>query len=212
MNNQSKSFRKVGQAGFSLIELMVSIAISLIVMAAALSAYQSAAQLNRVAAAQSKMNEDGQAALALLSRDIRMAGSNPVQLGRGPLLMKNPVYTATAAQVKFSSGAKRGMFKVSAFSLRGCKGLPAGDSGLSTLDGLACAGGSSDMLAVSYEADVYNTTPSEGLPTDCTGAALSVITAKPPAAPPAPGHEKITRMVLGISRTLLLKTLITLTL
>jgi type IV pilus assembly protein PilW len=198
MKNQTKNCRNRSQAGFTLIEIMVSIAIGLIVVTAALSAYLGAAQLNRAAAAQSLMNEDGQAALALLTREIRMAGSNPVQLDRGPLISRNPVYEATAAQTNYTAeSAKTGAFTVSDFSLRGCTGLfiaGAPGSAANTIDNLTCGTGNSDVLALSYEADIFNTTPAlglpTGLPTDCTGTPLSVITVTPPAAAPAPGNEQ----------------------
>lgn len=64
-------------AGFSLIELLVSLAIGLIIMVAAISAYVGSAGANRMSDAQSRMNEDAQAALGILAQQIRMAGNNP---------------------------------------------------------------------------------------------------------------------------------------
>jgi type IV pilus assembly protein PilW len=194
MRNQTTNYRNRSQVGFTLIEIMVSIAIGLIVVTAALSAYLGAAKLNRVATAQSIMNEDGQAALTLLTREIRMAGSNPMQPDRGPLISRNPVYEATAAQTSYNTGStKIGAFTISAFSLRGCTGLFIAEdpgSAADTIDNLTCVNGNGDTLALSYEADVFNTTPFFGLPTDCTGTPLSIITVTPPTAAPAPGNEQ----------------------
>ncbi|NDD14198.1 MAG: pilus assembly protein PilW, partial [Betaproteobacteria bacterium] len=58
---------------------MISMTIGLVIMGAALSAYQGTATASRVAEAQSRMNEDAYAALELLSQQIRMAGANPKQ-------------------------------------------------------------------------------------------------------------------------------------
>lgn len=66
--------RKRSSQGFSLIELMVSLTIGLVIMIAAFSAYIGAASANKMVDAQSVMNEDGQAALSILSQQIHMAG------------------------------------------------------------------------------------------------------------------------------------------
>ena len=97
------------QAGFSLVELMVSLTIGLVITVAALSAYMGSSNAGRVADAQSRMNEDAQAALSTLSQQVRLAGANPVQVGQvlvggKPVQVsrvypfrRNPVYLATYA-------------------------------------------------------------------------------------------------------------------
>ena len=164
-NNRAKH----AYAGFSLIELMISIAIGLVIMGAALSAYQGAATASRVAEAQSRMNEDAYAALELLSQQIRMAGANPKQANYAQSTPSNPI--------------------TNTFSLRGCG---TAFSNLKTAGGvtaaakildLTCPSVASDAaqphaLAVAYEADKFNTVPlANGTPTDCLGNGLKAQTA-----------------------------------
>lgn len=142
--------------GFSLIELMISLALGLVISVAALSAYIGASGATKVTEAQSRMNEDGQAALLILTQQIRMAGYLP-----------NPAHTGNKAM-----------------NIRGCDGVftvadaPAADN-------LACNGDSSttdaDSIYINYEADTRNTVASAGMiPTDCLGNELAVITDSPP--------------------------------
>lgn len=169
--------------GFSLVELMVSLTIGLVIAVAAMSAYLGAAGAGKMAEAQSRMNEDAQAALAILSQQIRMAGNNPDQANRvhdpDPTLSsrRNPVYGATS----FPTGT----FTTSNFIMRGCDGkfsniATAG----TTLDTLTCVGGTTalpDSIAISYEADRFNTIPTTaGVPTDCLGQRLGTINASLP--------------------------------
>jgi type IV pilus assembly protein PilW len=160
---------RTGCSGFSLVELMISITIGLIIMGAALSAYQSAATASRVAEAQSRMNEDAQAALELLTQHIRMAGANPKQANYALSTPRNPV--------------------TNTFSLRGCatgfgnlKAVGATPAATS-ISALTCPAVALDSaqphaIAVTYEADRFNTTPTDsGTPTDCLGSSLTAQTA-----------------------------------
>ena len=156
------------QKGLSLIELMVSIAIGLVVIVAVMSAYLGTADAGKMADAQSRMNEDANAALNVLSQQLRMAGTNPKRANYMNTTASNPVFTGTA------------------FSVRGCDG----DFGniASPLDpaALTCAGTVSalpDSIAVTYEADDFNTVPittapaaGKGKGTDCLGSSLSIVT------------------------------------
>ena len=172
--------------GFSLIELMVSMTIGLVIVGAALSAYLGAASAGKVADAQGRMNEDAQAALSILTQQLRMAGTNPNQANRVALSRHNPVYGTTT----FTTSP--GTFTLSNFTIRGCDGkfnsISTAAGTLDTLDTSTCATGTStvpDSIAVNYEADRYNTVPtSGGLPTDCLGNTLSTITATFPATTP----------------------------
>ena len=159
--------------GFSLIELMVALAIGLIIATAAFSAYLGASNASRVSDAQVRMNEDAQAALSILSQQLRMAGNNPNEANRTDATRRNLVYGPNASATPYPSS----------FSLRGCgsnkSGVKSRFSNLETavnMDGLKCeadANTISDSIAVSYEADAYNTVPTPlKLPTDCLGAAL----------------------------------------
>ena len=162
--------------GFSLIELMVSLTIGLVIVVAAISAYLGAAGAGKMSDAQSRMNEDAQAALNILVQQLRMAGNNPVQGNRAEEFRRNPVYnpygttTHTTTPANFSS----------TFSIRGCDGTFSNINSTGvTLDTLTACGTSTlpDSIAVNYEADGFNTIDSGGLPTDCLGNTLSTIDA-----------------------------------
>lgn len=172
------------QTGLSLVELLVSLAIGLIVMVAAISAYLGSAGAGRTAEAQSRMNEDAQAALSILSQQIRMAGNNPDQQNRvdnadpTQSSLRNPVYGVTSLPLA-------GTHTTSLMSLRGCDGTFTNINTTNTtttgIDTLACTPGGTntvpDSIAVSYEADRFNTIPASNLPTDCLGNRLEVVTA-----------------------------------
>ena len=170
--------------GFSLIELLISMTIGLVIVGAALAAYLGASGAGKVAEAQSRMNEDGQAALNILTQQLRMAGNNPNQVDRVGLSRQNPVYGTTT----FTTSP--GTFTTSFFSIRGCDDRFSNITATTAtnLDALTCAAGTStlpDSIAVNYEADRYNTIPtSAGLPTDCLGNAISIVTATFPITTP----------------------------
>ncbi|MBG6073561.1 MULTISPECIES: PilW family protein [unclassified Polaromonas] len=166
--------------GFSLIELMLAMAIGLVIAAASFSVYLAASGTSRMAEAQGRMNEDAQAALSILTQQLRMAGSNPNQSDRiNDASRRNPVYGATS----YPTGA----YTMSNFILRGCDGKfkPTAGSGPERLDNLVCDDqvAEPDSLAVSYEADRFNTIPTAlgDLPSDCLGSRLSTIVATLPA-------------------------------
>lgn len=173
--------------GFSLIELMISLTIGLLITVAAFSAFMGASGASRMAEAQGRMNEDAQAALSILTQQLSMAGNNPDQPNRvdnsNPTLSsrRNPVYLQSPPSSGFTLLPTT--FELSAFSIRGCDGQFSNITTAGNLDALTCAAGTStspDSIAVSYEADKFNTVPTTGLlplPTDCLGNALSTITA-----------------------------------
>ena len=165
-------------SGFSLIELMVSLAIGLLISAAAFSAYLGAASANKMAEAQGRMNEDAQAALTILTQQLRMAGSNPDQANRADSSRIDPVYSPYGTTTFSTTPAT---FSLSAYSIRGCAGTFSNLATAARLDDLSCAAGAGsppDSIAVSYEADAFNSvTTAAKVPTDCTGAALEQIAA-----------------------------------
>ena len=182
MTRSQHPLRRYRSKGFSLIELMVSLTIGLIIAVAAFSAYLGASNAGKTSEAQVRMNEDGQAALSILTQQLRMAGTNPGQADRVFASRRNPVYGTTT----FTTSP--GTFTLSAFSIRGCDGKFSNITTTATLDSLTCTSGTTtlpDSIAVNYEADIYNTLPtSAGLPSDCLGNRLSVITATFPATTP----------------------------
>jgi|GEM_PF-245604 type IV pilus assembly protein PilW len=183
--------------GFSLIELMISLTLGLIIMVAVLSTYISSAAASRMAEAQGRMYEDGQAALTILTQQLRMAGYNPYQTDRLDTNVQNPVYTEPTSYSDVASAVgwtysgditPNGLFELSDYSIRGCDGAfsfssPATSlTGATSLDDLGCATDTGpDSIALSYEADRFNTVPTIGLfPTDCLGYPLGEITASVP--------------------------------
>ena len=172
--------------GFSLIELMVSLTIGLVIAIAAFSAYLGASSSSKMTDAQSRMNEDGQAALMILSQQLRMTGNNPRQSnrteesGRNPIYLPTPTFTLPTPTFTFSAGA----YTLATFRVRGCDGTFENvTSTTATIDSLntsTCVSGTSttpaDSIAVNYEADQYNTLPTSSLiPTDCLGNGLTQI-------------------------------------
>lgn len=149
--------------GLTLVELMVSLVIGLILMIAIVSAYVGSSGASRMAEAQGRMNEDGQAALNILVQQLRMAGNNPKQPNYTSGAPRNPVYDATT------------------YIIRGCDGTFSDVTTAASIPALTCAAGGGtarDSVAISYEADRYNTVPTTaGLPTDCLGQALPAINA-----------------------------------
>ena len=155
--------------GFSLIELMISLAIGLVMMVVVFSAYLGASAAGRIAEAQGRMNEDAQAALSVLTQQLRMAGNNPIQFDRTAESPRNPVYKQESTGTAYYSS----------FMIRGCGEKFNTSSLITNLDDLKCSDGggySANAIAVSYEADVFNTVSTvEGEPTDCLGAKLPKI-------------------------------------
>lgn len=186
------------QTGFSLIELLVAITIGLVIVSAALVAYLGSSEAGRTSAAQSRMNEDAQAALDILSQQIRMAGNNPKQPGYTLAAPRNPI--------------------TNTFSLRGCdttfsNAKPVGATPAATdINALTCPTGSGPhSIAITYEADRYNTIPtSANVPTDCVGRSLpeqnaSVVQIDSPtttAAKPVKFYEADNRFYIDTSATI----------
>jgi type IV pilus assembly protein PilW len=62
------------QGGLTLIEILVSLAISVLVIAGVLEVYTSSKQTYRVQEASSRLQENGRFAISFIARDLRMAG------------------------------------------------------------------------------------------------------------------------------------------
>lgn len=139
------------QAGFSLVELVVALAIGLLVVGAVLATYLSSSQGQRVQAAAAQMDEDAQMALRLLSSEVMQAGySAPTGLQSG----------ATARFARASVPTP----------LLECGSGPAGTAGPCVNRPNNQTG--SVALLVSYEATRSNTLLSDNLPSDCLGSSL----------------------------------------
>lgn len=151
--------------GFSLIELMVSLTIGLLISIAAFSAYLGAASASKITDAQGRMNEDAQAALSILTQQIRMAQNNPIRANRTYEYRHNPVYTPYPA---FTS-----IRPLSLYSLRGCdtKFDDITKDG-KAIEALTCTSSpalSPHSIAINYEIDDPAATPAVGITTDCLG-------------------------------------------
>jgi len=90
------------EAGFSLIELMVSIVVTLVIMAATLGLFQSALQNNQSSQQLSNMNGNLRSALNLMTRDLLQAGQGiptggvTLPSGTGCVAVNRPVPVGTA--------------------------------------------------------------------------------------------------------------------
>ena len=76
-NDSSSEFRRLGlrsQGGRTLIELLISIAIGLVIVAGVASLYLSSSQVSRVANQVGAVEDSGQLAMFVLGDAIRMAG------------------------------------------------------------------------------------------------------------------------------------------
>ncbi|MBK7119560.1 MAG: PilW family protein [Comamonadaceae bacterium] len=143
------------QAGFSLVELLVSLAIGLVISIAVITAYLSAAGAARVAEATGRMNEDAQAALTIMTQQLRMAGVNPAQPNRNTTTLHNLLSNP--------------------YIIRGCDTTFSNVTSATTTAALTCPNGASpSSISIGYEADRYNTVPTNaGVPTDCLGNGLT---------------------------------------
>jgi type IV pilus assembly protein PilW len=152
-------------AGVTLIELMISMVLALIIVIAVIGSYLGTSSAARMAEAQAQMQEDAQAALSILSLQLRMAGNNPDRPYRLALTRRNPVYLPNSLPSSYLlTGA----------SIRGCDGNFT-DIDAASLDLLACGSATTqpDSIAINYEADQLNTvTRADGKPTDCLGFPL----------------------------------------
>ncbi len=179
MTRPSTTSNSQRNSGFSLIELMVSLVIGMVIMIAVVSAYIGASGAGRVADAQSRMDEDAQAALNVLAANIRMAGNNPDQPNRvdnaNPYAssLRNPLYAAPGSNFTFAFTAPA---ITSTMPLRGCNTTFSNIASATIIDTLTCPAGTSTThsIAVSYEADQFNTMASGGVPTDCLGNTVPV--------------------------------------
>ncbi len=147
------------ERGLTLVELLVSLVIGLVLMLAVIGAYLGSVSASGSTQAQGRMNEDAQAALAILTQHIRMAGNNPKQNGYGIGTPRNPVFDATT------------------WAIRGCDSKFT-DPAAASISALACGASGADSLAVAYEADRYNTVPTGTptfAPTDCLGQTLTFV-------------------------------------
>ncbi len=147
------------QQGFTLVELMVSMVLGLVIVGALALSYLGTLQTQRTTTALSQMTDDGQAALALLTQQLRQAGYNP-----------RVISSATGVVAERDLGT-------TGLTLFGCDG---GFSVMTAaLKDVACSSATSlsGAFAVVYVADTFGgMTTGAGLPTDCLGTGVTAST------------------------------------
>lgn len=144
--------------GFTLVELMVSLAIGLVVLAAMYASYQGASQTTQVGRALAQITEDASAAMGILRTQVSSAAySAPIG---------GPVGTGTG----FTRNA------VTDSWVRGCDTDFADLS--KDIDQLTCGAAGKDALAVAFEANEFNsitkTVAGVKVPLDCLGNTLAL--------------------------------------
>jgi type IV pilus assembly protein PilW len=167
---------KARQTGFSLIELLVAMAMGIAMMAVVLLSYQGMTSSSRLSTAQQQMTEDAQAAFQLLGQQIRTAGFNPPQprvatpwrnrLSASPLLAGESELGLFGCQNGFANAtAAAGPPVATEIRLLTCNPVAAGPNNAS--------------FAVQYEADAFspNVALAAGVttPADCRGFAVPTL-------------------------------------
>jgi type IV pilus assembly protein PilW len=160
LNNIQHGGRRLVQAGFSLVELMIAMVIGLVVVGAVLSAYLGAGATSRTSRAMSQITEDASVALSVLRSSIGMVGYS--------------LPTAVDGAGKFTK-AYPGL------GLFGCDGGFTDSS--AAIAGLTCSPDAGpDSIAVAFEADTSNSVVRDvagvDVPLDCLGNTI------PPGAGP----------------------------
>lgn len=97
-----KSWLKAGEAGFTLVELMIAVVISGLVMVAVATVYQIQSKSYSVQDDVANMQQDLRGALIILPMEIRLAGCDP----RETHLPTIGVLTATRANFRFTMDTK----------------------------------------------------------------------------------------------------------
>lgn len=164
---QSVSGMRDRQHGFTLIELMISMVLGIVIMAATLLTYSSGSTATRNAQAQGQMNEDGQMALTVVTQELRRAGYNPARATGAATTAKNDLLQANW-----------GIFACDTDFV---------DITAPLVSNLACGGAGQASLAVVAEGDLVsgrNTIGPPALPMDCNGRGVAA-SITPPVAGPA---------------------------
>lgn len=153
-HRHAPAFRR--QAGFSLIELMISITIGLVVIGAVFAAYLGSGVAGRNSQALSQVNEDANIALNVLRSHLMLAGfSQPAAVVNGGEF--TPAYTGVG--------------------LVGCEAATFADSSLD-IGALTCnaaAVNTADSVAVAYQTDASMAPVNgSGEPLNCQGNGITV--------------------------------------
>lgn len=177
------------QGGFSLVELLIAMAISLALIAVVVQGFASMSNASRGSTVQQQMNEDAQAAFQILGPQLRMAGFNPLQARSSTTI--TPERNTLGGTAVIDPTVTNGLLTVPAVNP-----FPAGEIGLGIFgcqtgfsNGLTSAGppatvaaaeisqltcnavGGMPSIAVQFEADKYspNISGNNDDPSDCRG-------------------------------------------
>jgi type IV pilus assembly protein PilW len=156
MKNSRRSAFRSRARGVTLIELMISLVIGIVVIGAVLISYIASGQTSKRQAAYAEMNENAQIALSILRSDLLLAGY------------------AQSTSVVDTAGVKT-LGKT--FATRPVFGCPIGFVAANTIGVAACqtTGTGTPAIEISYEADLTNSVPASGIPSDCLGNSLQYV-------------------------------------
>lgn len=158
------------QRGFSLVELMVAMAMSLALLTVVLQGFASMSNASRASTVQQQMNEDAQAAFQILGPQIRMAGFNPLQ-ARSSITITPERNTLSVTPIP-AGEIGLGIFGCQTGFSNGLTSVaPPASVAAAEIWQLTCnAAGGSPSLAVHYEADQFSPgINNTNTPTDCRG-------------------------------------------
>jgi prepilin-type N-terminal cleavage/methylation domain-containing protein len=181
---------KHGQRGFSLVELMVAMAMSLALLTVVLQGFASMSNASRASTVQQQMNEDAQAAFQILGPQIRMAGFSPLHARSSLTILpdKNTLggtnYTVInetssngtpIAVLVIDSDDPFGTTGETGLGIFGCQSGFTNLTAAGHISQLTCnPAGLDPSLAVQYEADEYSLhiSGAGNTPSDCRSFAV----------------------------------------
>ena len=136
------------QRGFTIVELMIALALGLIVVLAALTMYLTSANNSRLNREQARMTAEADTAMSQLGAQLRMGGYSTARKRTAASAMQSRPFEGLA--------------------LRGCDG---GFTNAASASDPVCDNGSGpDALAIYYEADRFNARGVSGGVLDCQGS------------------------------------------
>ncbi len=157
------NMKKSLQMGVGLIELMISITIGLVILIAIISLYAATSSTGRQSESITRMSEDAAVALNYVSGYVRMAGFS----------LPQAYFPRGVADTNFTGTG-----------VRGCDNGFSNPT-VSTTTSLTCNSGTGNSsIAIRFEGDLSNTSPSSGDPTDCLNQAVTASTASAFAGAP----------------------------
>ena len=162
------------QGGFSLVELLIAMAISLALIAVVVQGFASMSNASRGSTVQQQMNEDAQAAFQILGPQLRMAGFNPLQARSSPTITPERNTLSVSAIPAGEIGL--GIFGcATGFTNHVTSAGPPATTAAAEIWQLTCnAAGGTPSIAVQFEADQYrpNISGAGNTPSDCRGFAV----------------------------------------